>query len=362
MKRVTYISNFTDRMKFEDVEQIGEISVRNNTRDDLSGVLFCYRNVFYQVLEGPEDKVDATLGRIKLDDRHGNVFILNVEQDIQERLYPDWRMKTVVLDDNQDYLVRPIKMMLGSIARNHRWLEKYAPQTVLKAIQNGEDPTRLPPRQQDALILFADIVGFTTFSEFMPPAEITSLLDQYYELMNRALVRHGEIMKMTGDGLAAYFPIEKIPAVVEACIQVQRDLDRLRSRQGKNSAAGHLYTGIGLASGKVIATTVGSDLRRDYTLFGDSVNVASRVEGITRKVKRSLLFTDSVARQIEGRPGLSRIARYNPKGKSEYIDLYTMDLPELVLPARDEIIAGIRSLQKTSTNGKKQLVAAAARQ
>lgn len=357
MKRVTYISNFTDRMSFEDVEQIGEISVRNNTRDDLSGVLFCYRNVFYQVLEGPEEKADATLERIKRDERHANVFILNVEQDIKERLYPDWKMKTVVLDDNQDYLVRPIKMMLDSIARNHRWLEKYSPQTILKAIQNGEDPTRLPPRQQDALILFADIVGFTTFSEFMPPAEITSLLDQYYELMNRALLRHGEIMKMTGDGLAAHFSIEKIPAVIEACIQMQRDLERLRTRQGNRSALGHLYTGIGLASGKVIATNVGSDLRRDYTLFGDSVNVASRVEGITRKVKRGLLFTDTVASRIEGRPALSRIARYNPKGKSEYIDLYTIDLPELKLPPRDQIIAGIRSLQAAHPNGTKQLVA-----
>ncbi|HNA79297.1 MAG TPA: BLUF domain-containing protein, partial [Turneriella sp.] len=99
MKRLTYISSFSRPMSNKEIDEIGERSVKNNTRDGLTGVLFCFNNIFYQILEGPEDALNRCYARILKDSRHTDIFCLEVE-NITTRQYGDWAMKTVRLDES----------------------------------------------------------------------------------------------------------------------------------------------------------------------------------------------------------------------------------------------------------------------
>ncbi|HNE24498.1 MAG TPA: BLUF domain-containing protein, partial [Leptospiraceae bacterium] len=70
MKRLTYISNFSQPLARNEIERIGEVSVRNNARDGLTGALFCFHDVFYQVIEGEEQAIERCYSRILKDSRH----------------------------------------------------------------------------------------------------------------------------------------------------------------------------------------------------------------------------------------------------------------------------------------------------
>ncbi|MEQ9362684.1 MAG: BLUF domain-containing protein [Leptospirales bacterium] len=332
MKRITYISNFSRPLIFEDIEQIGEVSTRNNGRDSLTGALFCFRNIFYQILEGEDDAVAACFERISNDDRHDRVFILQVEKDIAHRAYPEWSMKTVVLDENTDTLVRPIKNLLDSLSKTHRILEKYTSEFVRSTIENGENPLNAPSLKKEAVVLFSDIVGSTTLAELLPVENVTALLDAYYGASISSITAHGgDVLKLTGDGFMARFPGDQAEAALDASLALQKHLQALRRNSPENSHLRLLFAGIGVSRGEVLEGNIGSGTRRDYTLLGDVVNTAARLEGVTRRVKTGLVFDERVYAALSAREDVKKIGLYRPRGKSEHLSIYTIDDPSMVL-------------------------------
>ncbi len=327
MKRITYISNFTKEVGFEDIEQIGETSIRNNKRDGLSGALMCFRGIFYQILEGESEKVDACFERISRDDRHDNIFMLSVENDITDRKYPDWSMKTVVLDEKTSEIIRPVRNLLDALQKTHRILEKFAPSTVLRGIQSGENPLAWDMQYDRKAILFADILGSTTLSETLPIRQVSELLDVYYEIANRAIIENdGTIAKLTGDGLMAYFDYERTDGAASAAIRIQKELAEFRART--NLERGKLlYSGVGISAGKVLRGNIGSMLKRDYTLLGDVVNIAARLEGITRKVGYNIVIDENASRAMASSASLKKIGVYQPRGKLKSLRIFTLDDP-----------------------------------
>ena len=331
MKRITYISNFSRPLYTDEIKQIGEVSIRNNQRDHLTGALFCFRNIFYQILEGEEASVDTCFARISRDDRHGGVFTLQIERNIPERAYPDWSMKTVVLDENTDTLVQPIKNLLDSLSRTHRILEKYTSEFVRTSIQNGENPLLAQPKKIEAVVMFSDIVGSTTLSEFLPVEKITLVLDAYYAAATKALsAAGGDILKLTGDGFMARFPADRTNEAVAAALALQKNLQSIRANAAPDDPRRMLFAGIGITRGAVLEGNIGSGMRRDYTLLGDSVNTAARLEAVTRRVMRGLVFDDSVYDRLTDRSAAKKLGLYKPKGKSSHLNIYTLNDPALV--------------------------------
>jgi class 3 adenylate cyclase/CHASE2 domain-containing sensor protein len=181
--------------------------------------------------------------------------------------------------------------------------EGYVSPTVLKEILAG----RLQPGQRAgrtrACVMFADIRGFTTRSETLPPEQLVALLNRYFAAMSEVIHKHrGTVDKFVGDGLMAIFGAPEPLARPEqnALEAAQEMLERLAQLNRELAGAGEqpLRIGIGLHTGEVVVGHIGSQERHEYTAIGDVVNVASRIEGLNRVVDFAIVCSEAVARAL----------------------------------------------------------------
>ncbi|MCB1172774.1 MAG: BLUF domain-containing protein [Leptospiraceae bacterium] len=323
LKRITYISNFSDKLNLKDIETIGEVSVRNNQRDGLTGSLLCFRGIFYQILEGPPEQVDLCYQRILADERHENIYVLKIETGTMQRDYKEWSMKTVILDENTDAMMRPMKNLLDSFQLSHRTLEKYAPTTVLKGLQRGENPLEWDFRKVEKIVLFSDIFSSTTFTEVLSLEAVTNILDSYYDIINAEISKAGgTIAKLTGDGLMAYFDSHQADAALLASRACLRQLSELRAAR-QFAYSPYLYAGFGLSAGQVVTGSIGSSIKKDYTLLGDAVNTAARLEAVSRKTGYGLILSASLVDLLQDKSDIRKLGLYQPRGKTQRLAIFT---------------------------------------
>ncbi|WP_170386467.1 adenylate/guanylate cyclase domain-containing protein [Ruegeria atlantica] len=154
-----------------------------------------------------------------------------------------------------------------------------------------------------AVVWSSDMRGFSTLSEDMDNQSVASVLDHYFSAMADAVNRHGgDVLKFIGDGMLAVFPIASFEtpqsaaqAAVEAARQAQSELYLLNERMRSETAWTPLHAGIGLHLGEVFFGNIGAAQRLDFTVIGEAVNLASRIEGCCKHLKRDLLFSSEVA-------------------------------------------------------------------
>jgi len=237
-------------------------------------------------------------------------------------------MKTVRLEESADSMIRPIRTMLNSLARTHYVLERYSPNEVLAGLQRGDNPLEWKLKTSEKVILFSDIFSSTTFAENLTSGQFEKLISTYYEIANRSVVENGgTLSKLTGDGLMAYFDADNATGALNSAIEICRRLEDVRLAAAENDPQRYLYAGLGLTSGTVREGNVGSQHKYDYTLLGDSVNSAARLESVTRKVDALVVFDESVLNRIEKPSALRQLGLYQPKGKSEQLRIYSVNYP-----------------------------------
>lgn len=331
MKRLTYISAFARPLTRDEIANIGQKSVDNNTRDGLTGALFCFRDLFYQILEGEEAALDRCYTRIIADNRHTDIFCLNVEE-ITERQYADWAMKTVILDESTEDLLRPLRNMMDSLARTHMILEKYAPEQIIQSIQKGLNPLIAPSFHTERVVLFADILSSTTLTESLRAEVMADMLRAFYEIANGAIKKHGGVIsKLTGDGLMAHFTMEQADSALAASLDLLERLKSYRNGHGPDDPRSLLFSGVGISAGAVLEGSIGSNERRDYTLLGDPVNSAARLESVTRKTGWALVFDSRFRNLLHTQKRMKRLGQYRPKGKTETLEIFTIPEPAVQL-------------------------------
>ena len=115
LKRIRYISEFSDALGPDELRQVAADSARNNKRDQITGLLISAGNLFFQLLEGPPAAVDECYRRIKEDPRHTNVLLLSMELGDMERLCPDWDMKGIDLNDESQERFDLLRGVMRSI-------------------------------------------------------------------------------------------------------------------------------------------------------------------------------------------------------------------------------------------------------
>jgi adenylate cyclase len=326
MKRITYISRIARPLSPEEIETIGRVSGENNRAANITGLLVYFEKLFFQIIEGDDEEAEGLFAKIGQDPRHSDVLRLKTENAITERLFPTWFMKTINLDDNVDDLMRPIKILLQTVVESHAIVERYTQPTVLKILNEGINPLSIPPATVKRIILFADIVSYSTVSEKVPIESTLLVLNTYFEICSRIISQKGgEVNKFLGDGLMAYFDSEQADNAIHACLEIMKELQNLRRNAAHDSPLRALDSGFGLAQGTVIEGNMGSQYKTDYTIIGDAVNVAARLEGLTRQVKRPLVLSESLKDSTREHWDFVSLGKFNLKGMGAPSAVYSIN-------------------------------------
>lgn len=174
---------------------------------------------------------------------------------------------------------------------------------VMSEMLAGGLKTGLGGQQADICILFSDVRDFTTLSEKMPPEVVTTVLQRYFDGMVHAVHRYdGTVDKFIGDGMMVLFGAPKKSAdpcgeAVKCALAMMAELDKLNA-QFAGEGLPTLVIGIGINYGTVTVGNIGSSERHNYSAIGDAVNVAARVEGLTKELGRKIVITEAVVNRM----------------------------------------------------------------
>jgi class 3 adenylate cyclase len=190
---------------------------------------------------------------------------------------------------------------------------------VLAAMTGGRLQPGLSGEKQSVCVLFSDIRNFTTASEAMPPERMTALLKRYFDAMVTEVHLHdGTLDKFIGDGMMVIFGApNRLENPCQAALECANGmLDALMRLNLEIVEDGYepLAIGIGLNYGPAVVGMIGSSVRHNYSAIGDAVNVAARVEGLTKDLGYNILLTDSVRENITSETELADLGEQPIKG------------------------------------------------
>jgi adenylate cyclase len=176
-----------------------------------------------------------------------------------------------------------------------------------------------------AAIMICDLRDFTRISDNWPRDDVIDLLNGYFDAMSEPIARHGgEILKFIGDGLLAIFPLSQPSAcanLLHAVAEARQAMVALNKTHSETGRAPLNY-GIGVHVGDVMYGNIGSRTRLDFTVIGPAVNMASRLETLTKQLGRTVLLSRAFADLVESDFALERVGEYPVRGFSDPIELF----------------------------------------
>jgi adenylate cyclase len=210
----------------------------------------------------------------------------------------------VTAEQRRDHFRRAVTMFVGErVARN----------------LDDSSTIALSGTRQFVTVLFTDIRGFTSFCEDKDPTLVVDLLNHYMQLMVSIIVKHGgQVNKFIGDGILAIFSDEE---GAELGSHPQR---AVRCALEMVTAPSQFQTGAGIHTGLVVIGNVGSQDKMEYTVLGDTVNVASRMESLNKEHHSKLLMSRATQSFLEDEIAVTHLGATAVKGQSEPIEVYTV--------------------------------------
>jgi adenylate cyclase len=181
-------------------------------------------------------------------------------------------------------------------------LSRYVSPEVCEGILKNPGVLQLGGRRQQVTVLFADIRNFTTLSETLTPEAVVEVLNTYFTEMVDLVFKHqGSLDKFVGDALMALFGVpvpvpQAATRAVECALAMQRHLRQMQA-DGRTPIQGMR---IGINTGEAIVGNIGSNKRMDFTVVGDAVNVAARLEELAKELEADTLISDTTFRELEG--------------------------------------------------------------
>jgi len=204
---------------------------------------------------------------------------------------------------------------------------KYLSQDIMKNVVSNIDDLKLGGKRAIVTVLFSDIRGFTSMSEKMSAEDVTKILNEYFTEMEPIITKYnGVINKFIGDAVMAIFgePIQDINHPVNAvrcAYEMLKKVEYLREkwlREGKPK----IEIGIGICTGEVFIGNIGSEARMEYTVIGDTVNLASRIESFNKVYKTNLLVSSSTYSYISDVADVIKINEVKIRGKAQKMNIY----------------------------------------
>lgn len=176
-----------------------------------------------------------------------------------------------------------------------------------------------------AAIMICDLRDFTKISDNWPRDDVIDLLNDYFDAMSDPIARHGgEILKFIGDGLLAIFPLSQPNACANLLRAVTEARQAMAALNQRNNGTGRapLNYGIGVHVGDVMYGNIGSSSRLDFTVIGPAVNMASRMEALTKQIGKPVLLSRDFAELVDKEFELERVGKHAVRGFSEPIELF----------------------------------------
>jgi adenylate cyclase len=200
------------------------------------------------------------------------------------------------------------------------------PAVVKQIVDQGETIESLSGKTRQMSILFSDIRGFTTLSETRPPQEIVALLNRYFSRQVAVVFRHGGTLdKFIGDCIMAFWgaPLEDphhAEHAVAAALEMEQVLLAFKKELGEEGR--EFDVGIGIHSGAAVVGFIGAEQKLDYTAIGDAVNLASRIEGLTKHAHSRILVSRETMMACNNAFAFSSRGSYKVKGRTQEVELF----------------------------------------
>ena len=204
--------------------------------------------------------------------------------------------------------------------------QKYVPKDVIDRFV-GSPESMLVGENRRLSILFSDIRSFTTISEKLPPDELVNVLNRYFGVMvDIILNKNGIVDKYIGDAIMALFGAptrhedDALQSVL-AALEMRDALEVFNERQ-RAASSPEFRTGVGINYGEVTVGNIGTEKKMDYTVIGDEVNLASRLEGLTKQYHEAIIISESLHDLVKGKVPCRLLDLVTVKGKTRGVKIY----------------------------------------
>lgn len=208
-----------------------------------------------------------------------------------------------------------------------RAFQQYVPTEVIHELVDAKQPASTVGMEREVTVLLADLRGFTGFAEKHQPAEVVRVLNRYFEAMAGPLIEHGgTIDKYIGDAILAHFGgLHADPRAADNAVRAALGMrEALRRLNAHHEAEGMpvLHFGVGINTGRCIIGNVGCAARMDYTIIGDAVNVAARVQELTKSTPDAVYITESTRARLTLGLSLPPLPPVSVRGRQRSVALY----------------------------------------
>nr|BAD20735.1 putative beta subunit of photoactivated adenylyl cyclase [Euglena quartana] len=295
---LTYISQTVRPMSRLDLAAIMRVATRRNAQQGITGTLLHVSGLFVQTLEGPRSAVLGLYMRIRQDPRHKDVVTVHLAP-ISERVYPpDWTLTTAT--EQMLSTFPPLQDVLSQLAKSFTSLETYVPSTVVRYLTAGNNPRNLVPVSCGVVMLATDICSFTSLTEKSSLTEVWLICNTFIDACTNAICQAGgEVIKLIGDCVTAYFPGTAADNAVSAAQELITFCRELREAfVDVLDVRGCIYCGVGLDFGQVVMAQCGTLGLSEYAVAGAVSARVMEVEALTREVGRAIVLTEPLADRL----------------------------------------------------------------
>ena len=205
---------------------------------------------------------------------------------------------------------------------------RFTPKEVIEHLTDSDSEYK--PSMRTVTVLFADLQGFTKMCDEMDPSDVVGILNGYFRCMSKVLIRHhGQVTELIGDGILSLFGALRnnpwqVQDAVMAALEMRKELEEY-NKELQSKSFPELSFGIGIHRGQVLAGVMGNYELSKFGVVGDPINVAARVEALTREHNVDILITNEIMAELDGRFVLKEMPPVMVKGKSEPIVTYSVD-------------------------------------
>ena len=253
----------------------------------------------------------------------------NVELKLSEEKLLTLNISVLPMKDVKDNNVGVI-IVFNDVTKEKRIqsnLSRYIPQHLVNEVMNRDNLSLLKGKYSKCSILFSDIRNFTTLTEKFGAIEIVKLLNNYFEAMISLVYKYDGILdKFIGDAIMSVFgiPYANISDSKNAVYCALEMLESLRGLNERNELSPNINIGLGISTGNVVSGNIGSEKRFEYTVIGDSVNLAARLESATKIYDIDLLICEETYNEIKDEFYCRQIDTIFVKGKQFPVNIFTV--------------------------------------